>query len=104
MPAGIYTVTGQVRTERSATNSGAWKKKRKTVLREETHCHICLEEVDKELKFPEPLSATVDHIIPSALGGSDDRSNLRLAHNLCNQKRSTKPIDEVKKTKHSRDW
>lgn len=100
----VYDVHGNEKTQRSATNSSAWKKIRKVVLKEETHCHICLGEVDKGLKFPEPYSGTVDHIVPSSQGGTDDRSNLRLAHNLCNQRRSTKPIDEVRKTPHSRKW
>lgn len=104
MSEPIYDAKGQVTTARSATNSSAWKKIRKVVIKEETHCHICYAEVDKTLKFPEPSSATVDHIIPSSRGGTDDRSNLRMAHNICNQKRSTKPLDEVKKTINSRQW
>ena len=92
----IYSPTGQAKTERSPTNTSAWKKKRAQVIKEETHCHICLEEVDKTLKKPDPMAAQVDHITPSALGGSDSRENLRLVHALCNQKRSTKPIDEVR--------
>jgi len=96
MSEPIYAPTGQAKTERSPTNTSAWKKKRATVIKEETHCHICLEEVDKTLKKPNPMAAQVDHILPSSQSGSDDRSNLRLAHALCNQKRSTKSIDEVR--------
>lgn len=31
-----------------------------------------------------PLSASVDHIVPMAAGGTDDRSNLQIAHLFCN--------------------
>lgn len=31
-----------------------------------------------------PLSASVDHIVPLAAGGTDDRSNLQIAHLFCN--------------------
>lgn len=36
------------------------------------------------IRLPKRLTATVDHIIPRALGGSDDRENLQLAHFGCN--------------------
>lgn len=49
-----------------------------------TQCRLCGAEVDMTLKSPDRLSATVDHIVPRALGGSDDRSNLQLAHRGCN--------------------
>src|SRR6267154_5855711 len=39
--------------------------------------------------------ASRDHFIPIAEGGSDDNSNLRLAHKLCNNKRGTKTIQEL---------
>lgn len=92
----IYSPSGLAKTERSPTNTSAWKKIRKQVINEETHCHICLEEVDKTLKKPNPMAAQVDHLQPSSQSGTDDRTNLRLSHALCNQKRSTKSIDEVR--------
>lgn len=59
----------------------------KRVLREETHCHICGEVVDKTLSGRHPRGASVDHIIPISAGGSNDRGNLRLAHLSCNSSR-----------------
>ena len=32
------------------------------------------------LKYPHSRSASVDHIVPLSLGGSDMRTNVRLAH------------------------
>lgn len=43
-------------------------------------CGICYREVDMALKYPHPRSASVDHIIPLSKGGSDLKSNVRLAH------------------------
>jgi hypothetical protein len=58
------------------------------VLREETHCGICGHEVDKTLRHGLPGSPEIDEILPFSLGGSPvERSNCRLAHRLCNQKR-----------------
>ena len=44
-------------------------------------CGICFEGVDMALKFPHPMSASVDHIIPLSLpGATDTKGNVRLAH------------------------
>lgn len=49
------------------------------------NCSICGDEVDLTLKRPDLFCASVDHVLPRALGGSDDPSNLALAHLWCNQ-------------------
>lgn len=57
-------------------------------------CAICGRPVDKSLKNPHPLAATVDHIIPIAKGGHpSDISNLQLAHRQCNRAKSDKIIE-----------
>jgi 5-methylcytosine-specific restriction endonuclease McrA len=53
-------------------------------------CQICQEGVDKGLKFPLPLSASLDHIVPLSRGGPHVRSNVQLAHLVCNIKTGTK--------------
>lgn len=40
--------------------------------------------IDRKLEPPSPWAPTVDHIIPRALGGSNQASNLRAAHAKCN--------------------
>lgn len=47
-------------------------------------CGICDQPVDPDLKWPEHRSATVDHVLPVAHGGTDDLDNLQLAHLACN--------------------
>lgn len=47
-------------------------------------CGICQWSIDPSLRWPDQYCATVDHIIPLALGGSNDASNLQLAHARCN--------------------
>ena len=47
-------------------------------------CGICGKRVNKKLKYPDPLSSTLDHIIPLSLGGPHTKSNLQLAHYICN--------------------
>ena len=64
---------------------------RKKILASQDVCGICGKPVDKSLKYPHPLSATVDHIIPLEKGGHpSDINNLQLAHFTCNRQKSDK--------------
>lgn len=51
-------------------------------------CGICGTEVDMALRAPHLMRPSADHIVPRARGGSDDPSNLQLAHLWCNQVKS----------------
>jgi 5-methylcytosine-specific restriction endonuclease McrA len=48
---------------------------------EEDRCWLCDEPGDDR----DPLE--VDHVVPKAQGGTDERSNLRAAHRSCNRRR-----------------
>ena len=62
---------------------------RKIILATQSVCGICGRPVDKSLKSPDPMSATVDHIIPvSKRGDPVSLDNLQLAHRCCNRKKS----------------
>ena len=53
-------------------------------------CGICGELVDLTLKsgsMGSEYGPSIDHVIPRSRGGSDDLSNLRLTHWVCNRKR-----------------
>ena len=83
------------KTERRADRIGshriAFEKNRKRIIAAQDICGICGAPVDKSLKSPHPMSATVDHIIPISLGGHpSDISNLQLAHRCCNREKSNK--------------
>lgn len=47
-------------------------------------CSICDLPVDLALKRPNPLSPSIDHVIPRARGGRDIPDNVALAHLVCN--------------------
>jgi 5-methylcytosine-specific restriction endonuclease McrA len=47
-------------------------------------CHICGELIDVSLGPTDRMSLTIDHVVPVALGGTDDVDNLRPAHRVCN--------------------
>lgn len=50
-------------------------------------CWLCQTDVNPNIIAPDPLSPSVDHVVPLSRGGSDEDSNLRLAHFSCNARR-----------------
>jgi len=73
----------------AARISQPYKRKLKAVLRERhgDNCHWCGKPMCFETN-QEPLSATIEHVIPKSKGGTNKQSNLRLAHTRCNEDRS----------------
>lgn len=53
-------------------------------------CHLCRRRVGRSFRAPHPRSATFDHLIPIADGGTDAPENLRLAHFGCNSRRGSR--------------
>lgn len=53
-------------------------------------CGLCRDPIDLGLKFPDPLSLTIDHVVPQSRGGSDELANLQLAHFVCNVRKGAR--------------
>ena len=47
-------------------------------------CGLCGRSVDMSLKYPDRMSASIDHILPISKGGDDTLVNVQLAHLRCN--------------------
>lgn len=47
-------------------------------------CNICGKRINKRLRFPNIMAATVEHVIPLSKGGTHTWDNVRPAHGLCN--------------------
>lgn len=63
-----------------------FERNRKKVLATQEICALCGRPVDKSLKYPDPMAATVDHIIPVSRGGHPSSlDNLQIAHFRCNR-------------------
>jgi 5-methylcytosine-specific restriction endonuclease McrA len=66
------------------------------LLAEQVHtCYLCDLPIDPERKYPDALSASVDHVIPLSRGGSGLRENLRAAHLGCNVAKGDRLIQEM---------
>ncbi len=59
-------------------------------LRDNSVCHICGDVVDMLLPRTSRFGATLDHVVPIAKGGLDSLENLKLAHWICNVRKSDK--------------
>jgi hypothetical protein len=50
-------------------------------------CGICTKKIRQTLRYPHPMSPSIDHVIPLAHGGDDTAVNKRAAHLHCNTSR-----------------
>lgn len=66
---------------------------RRKIAQGQPPCHLCGEEIDYAASHLEPLSFTIDHVIPLAKGGADVLENLAAAHRRCNLRKGDGPRD-----------
>lgn len=58
-------------------------------------CGICRCKVNKKLRHPHPMSASLDHVIPMSLGGGHTYLNTQLAHLQCNVDKGAGGTDQL---------
>lgn len=79
------------RLDRDGSHRKQFERNKKRIYATQSVCAICGQPVDFTIKYPHPLSACIDHIIPVAKGGHpSDLDNLQLAHMTCNRQKSDK--------------
>ena len=76
---------------------------RQRVLDEEDICWLCRQPVDKTLSGKTSWGPSVDHRVPRSKGGTNDRSNLSLAHTGCNSRKKDK-LTAPQPRRRSRNW
>lgn len=47
-------------------------------------CGICGKRIPKHAKYPDPESASIDHVVPLSKGGTHEMKNVQAAHLICN--------------------
>ena len=58
--------------------------------RDEWTCGLCNEAVPRDAKYPDPLSPSLDHILPLSKGGHHVMENVQLAHLDCNVRKGNR--------------
>lgn len=90
-------VANTTRTDRQAGNLQLFRANRKIILATQSVCAICGKPVDKSIKYPDPMSPTVDHIIPVSKNGDPvSLDNLQLTHRYCNRMKSDKILSKAR--------
>lgn len=57
-------------------------------------CGLCRRRVDIRLKRPDPLSPSIDHMVPISVSRDDTRANVQLAHLSCNLAKGVQAMGE----------
>lgn len=60
------------------------------VARDGLLCALCGVAVDMELRWPDRMSKSVDHVIPISRGGAHTLENCQLAHLSCNSRKGNR--------------
>lgn len=55
-------------------------------------CHLCRETV-ADAAWPDPLSPSLDHVVPLSKGGAHDPANVKLAHLRCNVEKGAELLE-----------
>lgn len=63
-------------------------------VRDRWICQICGYKINPAAKYPDPRSASLDHIVPLSEGGAHTRANTRLACWICNSLRGNRGGNE----------
>lgn len=89
--SNLGTSGARNRPDKDGTHRSAFDKNKKRIYASQTICALCGKPVDFSLKFPHPMSPTIDHIVPISKGGHpSDIDNLQLAHLSCNRAKANK--------------
>lgn len=59
-------------------------------------CGLCRRKVDRAKLWPDPMCASIDHVLPLARGGDNSAANLQLAHLRCNLSKRAGGQDQLR--------
>lgn len=62
------------------------------VERDGQSCRLCGCDVDLTLRYPHPMSKSLDHVVPLSRGGAHTIENVQLAHLRCNMSKGARLV------------
>jgi len=89
----------QVARRMRITVEGEVKKVQRVAIyeRDQWICLLCDKPINRELRYPDPMRASMDHVVPVSMGGAHSAENLQAAHHLCNiSAGNKKPSDSLR--------
>lgn len=78
--------------KRNRATRQLYEHNRRLVLASSSSCHWCRQPISTYLPRGDGNKATVDHLTPCSLGGTDELHNLVPACARCNERRGNKPL------------
>jgi 5-methylcytosine-specific restriction endonuclease McrA len=63
--------------------------------RDDWTCKICLRPIDPEIAWPDPMSPSIDHVVPLSRGGAHALSNVQSAHLGCNSSKGDRLMGDA---------
>lgn len=78
-----------------ATSSGRPVVREDIGDRDDWVCYLCEQPIDRQLIWPDPESATTDHVIPLSRGGEHDPDNVRITHARCNSAKGDRMPEDL---------
>ncbi|WP_406501956.1 HNH endonuclease [Streptomyces sp. NBC_01590] len=63
--------------------------------RDEWTCQLCRRPIDHQVAWPDPMSASVDHVVPLSKGGLHSLINVQSAHLGCNSSKGDRVAGEA---------
>ena len=79
------------RPDMDGSHRAQYDRNKKIIFHTQEYCALCGGRVDFDRKFPDPMSPSIDHIIPVALGGHPSAlDNMQLTHLGCNSSKGNR--------------
>lgn len=88
-PDKVRSYCAARRARRSAATTERFSV-REIFIRDNWMCHLCEEPIDQTISYPDPMSASLDHVVPLVRGGAHSRENCRASHLVCNLRKSAR--------------
>lgn len=89
-PAGRKTRSDRMLCRKCRRNQAYPLTVHEIAERDGTACSICMAPVDMTLVWPDRMAPTREHVIPVTKGGTNEATNLALAHFSCNVKKGNR--------------